>query len=47
MSRMPGEDRGGRHRRRIPGDLWEEGEMEIVLDVVKSGCEVRARRPPE
>ena len=31
----------------FPGDLWEEGEMEIMLDVVKSGCEVRARRPPE
>ena len=25
----------------FPGDLWEEGEMEIMLDVVKSECEVR------
>ena len=31
----------------FPGDLWEEGEMEIVLDMVKSECEVRAGRPPE
>jgi hypothetical protein len=48
MSRIPGEDRGGWHRRRnFPEDLWEEGEMEIVLDMVKSECEVRAGRPPE
>ena len=28
-------------------DLWEEGEMVIVLDMVKSECEVRAGRPSE
>jgi hypothetical protein len=27
-------------------DLWEERETEMVLDMVKSGCEVRAGRPP-
>jgi hypothetical protein len=31
----------------FPGDLWEEGEMEIVLDMVKSECEARAGRPSE
>ena len=27
-------------------DLWEEGETEVVLDLVKSGCEIRPGRPP-
>ncbi len=27
-------------------DLWEEGETEMVLDLVKSGCEIRPGRPP-
>ena len=28
-------------------DLWEEGDAEMVLDVVQSGCEVRAGRPED
>ena len=27
-------------------DLWEEGETEMVLDLGKSGCEVRLGRLP-
>jgi hypothetical protein len=34
------------HGETLLRDLWEEREREVVLDLVKSGCEIRPGRPP-
>ena len=40
-----GED--DREREHFLRDLWEEGEGELVLDILKEECEVMARRPED